>query len=374
MNRLFTTQRWLPVVLGSSAILLSFSSLWSQETKGQSKSSQTAPPTIGTSEAAAAPAPTAASPTAPQLPPWPEIKIPDTKSVEDLAKFVASTKTLQPTTVDRYREMQKAIMEASKRIIEWTKDRSTPAFKLAESDYFGSSVLLLGNDGPEAQKKTYERFREYIRNKPKPDDNDLRMVLLAGQNLEQFTDGKLAGQAYTDFAKILKDKKNKAYEVWVMMLEANAKRVDLPGKVMDVTGKTITGEHFDVKLLQGKFTLVYFWASWESSCKQEYPYMKKLYLDYREKGFEIVAISLDEDREKLEAFIRENEVPWINLWDEENKSTPVAVQQYGISAIPTMILLDREGKVISMEARGLILGRLLEKHIDNQGKSPENAK
>jgi thioredoxin-related protein len=91
--------------------------------------------------------------------------------------------------------------------------------------------------------------------------------------------------------------------------------------------------------------------------------MKKLYLDNREKGFEIVAVSVDDDREKLDAFLKELEVPWINLWDEENRSTPAAVQQYGISAIPTMILLDREGKVISLEARGLLLGKLLEKHL-----------
>lgn len=305
-----------------------------------------------------------------ELPPWPELKVPNTKSLEELAKFVAETKSLQPTTEARYREMQKAILEASKRIIELTKDRTTPAFRVAEFDYVSSSVLLLGNDGPEAQKKTYERFRDYLKGKPKPDDNDLRMVLLAGQNLEQIADGKMAGEAYLEFAKILKEKKNETFQVWIGMLEANANRMQLPGKEMKVTGKMVTGDEFKIESCRGKFTLVYFWASFDSSCKQEYPYMKKLYLDYRDKGFEIVAISVDEDREKLDAFIRENEVPWINLWDEENRSAPVAVQQYGISAIPTMILLDREGKVVSMEARGLILGRLLDKFIN---RGPETS-
>lgn len=302
--------------------------------------------------------------------PWPELKVPDSKSVEELAKFVAETKALQPTTEVRYREMQNAIVEGSKRIIQLTKDRTTPEFRAAEFDYISSSVMLLGNSGPAAQKKTYEQFRDYVRSKVKPDDNDLKMVLLAGQNLEQFADGKMARDAYLEFARILKEKKNDALNVWITMLEANAKRTDLPGKELVVKGKTVTGENFDIKSCRGKWTLVYFWTSWDASCRQEYPYMRKLYLDYREKGFEIVAISLDEDREKMAAFIRENEVPWINLWDDENRSSPVAVQQYGISSIPTMLLLDREGKVISMEARGLILGKLLEKHIDNVGKIP----
>ncbi len=61
--------------------------------------------------------------------------------------------------------------------------------------------------------------------------------------------------------------------------------------------------------------------------------------------------------------LAENEVPWVNLWDEENRNSPVAVREYGISAMPTLILLDKEGKVISLEARGLILGKLLAKYL-----------
>jgi peroxiredoxin len=187
---------------------------------------------------------------------------------------------------------------------------------------------------------------------------------MAGQILELIPDGKLAREAYQEFSRILKAKKDKSLAVWIEMMDANSKRVELPGKEMAVKGKTITGEDFDIKSYRGKITLVYFWATWEASVKHEYLYMKKLYLDYRDKGFEIVAISVDDDREKLEAFIREYEVPWINLWDEENRTSPVAVTQHGISAIPTMILLDREGKVVSMEARGLLLGKLLERYID----------
>ncbi len=360
MQRTQTNQLFLPKFIFTISIVTLSNSLGAQEAKsgvGNAKASAQVSPSEGTN-GAASPAPKV------ELPPWPELKVPNTKSMEELAKFVADTKMLQPTTEPRYRDMQKAILEASKRIIELTKDRSTPAFRMAEFDYISSSVMLLGNDGPEAQKKTHERFRDYIKAKPKPDDNDLRMVLLACQNLEQIADGKMAREAYLEFAKILKEKRNETLQVWISMLEANAKRMALPGKEMAVSGKTVTGDDFDIKSCRGKFTLIYFWASFDASCKQEYPYMRKLYLDYREKGFEIVAISVDEDREKLDAFLRDNEVPWINLWDEDNRSSPVAVQQYGISAVPTMILLDREGKVISLEARGLILGRLLEKHMN----------
>jgi thiol-disulfide isomerase/thioredoxin len=299
----------------------------------------------------------------PALPSWPTLKVPESSSVDELCRFVADVKKLQPTTPQRYIEMQTIIRDASKRILEMTPDRVSDLGRTAEFDFVCSSVMLMGNDGPDAQKKTFERFRDYIKAKQKPDDNDLRMVLLTGQNLEQTTDAKTVGEAYREFARILEAKKDSTLLVWVEMMRANAKRVELPGKEFLVSGKTVTGEDFDIQSCREKITLIYFWSSFCKPCRDEYPYMKKLYLDNREKGFEIVAVSVDDDREKLDAFLKELEVPWINLWDEENRSTPAAVQQYGISAIPTMILLDREGKVISLEARGLLLGKLLEKHL-----------
>ncbi len=302
----------------------------------------------------------------PALPPWPTLKIPDSKSVDELSRFVVEVKKLQPTTPQRYIEMQTIIRDTSKRILELTPDRVAGVGQIAEFDFLCSSVMLMGNDGPDAPKKTFERFRDYIKAKQKPDDNDLRMVLLTGQNLEQTADAKTVGEAYREIAKILEAKKIDSLQEWVEKMKASARRVELPGKELQVSGKTVTGEDFDIKSCRGKLALVYFWSPSPTICKpcrDEYPYMKKLYLDNREKGFEIVAVSVDDDREKLDAFLKELEVPWINLWDEENPSNPAAVQQYGISAIPTMILLDREGKVISLEARGLVLGKLLEKHL-----------
>jgi thiol-disulfide isomerase/thioredoxin len=301
-----------------------------------------------------------AAPT-PVLPPWPAMKLPEARSTDELNKFVIEVKKLQPTTPERYREMQTWIRDASQRILEMTADRTSELGRTAEFDFISSSVMLMGNEGPDAQKKTFERFRDYVKAKSMPDANDLKMVLMACQNLEQLDDGKTAAGAYRDLAMVLEDKDNTAFVVWIDMLNANAKRVELPGKKFEISGKTVTGEDFEIKSCLGKYTLIYFWSSWCKPCREEYGYMKKLYLDNREKGFEIVAVSVDEEREKLEAFLRELEVPWINLWDEKNRSSPVATQQYGISAIPTMILLDREGKVVSLEARGLILGRLLEK-------------
>ena len=97
----------------------------------------------------------------------------------------------------------------------------------------------------------------------------------------------------------------------------------------------------------------------------ELPNVTANYKNFHEQGFEVVGISLDRSREPLEKFIEKEELPWAQLYDEEiQKGTgwnhPLA-QFYGISAIPAAILVDQDGKVISMKARGPELTKLLEK-------------
>jgi peroxiredoxin len=86
--------------------------------------------------------------------------------------------------------------------------------------------------------------------------------------------------------------------------------------------------------------------------------VKKNYEAYHERGFEVVGISLDQDRAKLEKFIEKEQNPWLTLHDGAWDDNPVA-NYYGIVGIPTVILVDKEGKVVSTNARGPELGKLL---------------
>ena len=85
------------------------------------------------------------------------------------------------------------------------------------------------------------------------------------------------------------------------------------------------------------------------------------YEGYHNKGFEVVAISADEDRDALEKFLAENKSPWINLHDKGG--TNPAMEYYGIPGFPTTFLIGKEGKVISLEARGPELSRLLKEQL-----------
>jgi thiol-disulfide isomerase/thioredoxin len=128
-------------------------------------------------------------------------------------------------------------------------------------------------------------------------------------------------------------------------------------------GTKVNGEKFDIASLKGKVVLVDFWATWCGPCIAEFPNIKKNYDTYNSQGFEVVGISLDQDRTKLETYLEEKQVPWITLHEKGvGGQNPVALQ-YGIFGIPAMFLVGRDGTVISTHARGPELTALLEKEF-----------
>ena len=109
--------------------------------------------------------------------------------------------------------------------------------------------------------------------------------------------------------------------------------------------------------------LVDFWATWCGPCIAEMPNVLAAYEKYHDKGFEVVGVSLDTDRDALETFLKEKEIPWTILYEEpqgQGWQHPLA-SYYGITGIPTVILVGRNGKVVTMDVRGEKLGEELGK-------------
>jgi thiol-disulfide isomerase/thioredoxin len=122
----------------------------------------------------------------------------------------------------------------------------------------------------------------------------------------------------------------------------------------DTTGKKVSLRDF-----QGQYVLVDFWASWCGPCRKENPNVVKAYEKYHAKGFEVVAISLDDKRAPWIKAIHTDGLPWIHLSDLKGWKSELAAM-YGITSIPASFLVDKEGKIIAKNLRGKDLEAKLE--------------
>ena len=150
-----------------------------------------------------------------------------------------------------------------------------------------------------------------------------------------------------------------------MASAAPAERVDplqaLVGKPMPLTGLMPGGKPFDIAQLKGKVVLVDFWATWCGPCKAEMPNIAANYEKYHDKGFEVVAVSVDKNMDALGEFITKQQTPWIVLADRHPKNRQSMASQYGISGIPALALVGPDGKVVEVHCRGERLGKALER-------------
>lgn len=134
---------------------------------------------------------------------------------------------------------------------------------------------------------------------------------------------------------------------------------DLVGEEMRIWGTTVDGEPFDWEAYRGKVVLVDFWTSWCPHCWPEIANARRAYEQYHDRGFDVVGINLDQDTNKMNAYLAKEDIPWKVLHTKgAGWKHPVAVE-YGIRGVPTMFLVDRNGRIISVNARGKNLGRLL---------------
>lgn len=131
---------------------------------------------------------------------------------------------------------------------------------------------------------------------------------------------------------------------------AKQERLEVGQPFIDFTLQTKAGESVKLAevIAQNKLTLVDFWASWCGPCRKENPVVKAAYEQYHELGFEVVGISVDQDEAAWLQAVAEDQLPWTQVRDSENKVS----EAYLIYYIPSNFLFDQNGTMVAKGLRG----------------------
>ncbi|AOM78516.1 TlpA disulfide reductase family protein [Pedobacter steynii] len=122
-------------------------------------------------------------------------------------------------------------------------------------------------------------------------------------------------------------------------------------KMIDFTQNDMEGKPVSFSSFKGKYVLVDFWASWCGPCRGENPNVLKAYDQFKDKGFTVLGVSLDDNADKWKKAVVEDKMPWTQLSDLKGWKNEVSTY-YGIQGIPANYLVDPDGVIIARNLRG----------------------
>lgn len=184
-----------------------------------------------------------------------------------------------------------------------------------------------------------------------------RMALGGAISGLKTTNGQLCTAYTSDYLNLYRN--NSLGEVARLEYDIKKAGTFMPGfEAPDLIGMTPDSSNYSLKQLRGKIVMVDFWASWCGPCRRENPNVVENYKKYKDKGFDVLGVSLDRDISAWRKAIQQDGLPWHHISDLKGWQSEHAAL-YSVTSIPQTLLIDREGKIIVRNLRGEQLGEKL---------------
>ncbi len=190
-------------------------------------------------------------------------------------------------------------------------------------------------------------------------DQELNAMASLAERLEFNGRLDLAAALFRTLASVVAETADRSWLPSSKNYEGAIRRLELPGKPIEIEGDTIDGSPLDWTRYRGKVVLVGFWSMASEASRADMAHAKALHERYRQRGFDVVGIGLGQDRGTLEQFLEQNSLPWATLYDGQDANWHPSAVRYGITRIPAAFLVDRQGNVVSVRAQGDELERQL---------------
>lgn len=247
------------------------------------------------------------------------------------------------------------------------EDRICESKQAVQRSNDSSSKEKYGRAQFEAMQKADRIMREHLANLLDDSDNP-NVWLLAIEKLN-FSEKEKCLEKLSEAEKLLGStfsslKLRKTLAFWEF--ERNKKRefaIGEPIKTITLTDYNNRPIVFDQVISRNKYTLLEFWFSGCGPCRREFPHLQKVYKMYKPAGFEIIGINADETKELWIKASDEENISWVNCYDENKFEDGGALQLFGVTGFPTSILVSDKGVIVARDEqlRGENLERLLNK-------------
>jgi len=231
---------------------------------------------------------------------------------------------------------------------------------------YGQNLQKPDADYPKIQAEWMEDLEKYIAAHPKSADIADAMYQLA-------TARELAGEedkALKWYETIARDHRNSMH---VVKAQGAQRRLQSVGRPISLKGRSLGGNPIDLAATpyKGKVVLIQYWATWSEPCLEAIPQIKEMLAKYGQSGFTVIGVSFDSRPKILVDYLKENNVPWPQIYEAGGMENRLA-NELGILTVPTMILVDKQGRVVNRnvhareldaELKGLLKPRVASKQV-----------